>query len=90
MRRVSSSERPLTISLSAPARITMAVSGDPVVAIVVRNPSAIDSTATKTATTPAMPTTATSDEVSRWRMRAEIQQRHDHDLREPAGKDAHA
>ena len=65
-RRTSSSARPLTISLSAPERITMAVSGDPVAAIVLRNPSAMESTATKIATTPAMPTMATSDEVARW------------------------
>ena len=65
MRRTSSRVRMLIISLSAPERITIAVSGEPVVAIVLRKPSAIDSTATNTATTPAMPTTATSDEAER-------------------------
>src|SRR3954454_4245531 len=59
---------PLVISLSAPPRMMMARSGAPAVCIVREKPSAIDRTATKTITTPAMPTTATADEPRRSRM----------------------
>src|SRR5690606_3722594 len=57
--------RPLVISESAPLRITMARSGDPASCIDALNPSAIDSTATRTTTTPAMPMMATMDDPSR-------------------------
>ena len=52
-------------SVSLPPRITIAVSGDPAPTIAARNPSAIDSTATKTITTPVTPTTATADDPAR-------------------------
>ncbi len=68
MIRTSSRDRALTISLSEPARITTAVSGDPVDCMVARKPSAIESTAMNTATTPAIPTMATMEEPSRWRI----------------------
>ena len=60
-----SPEKPLVISVSLPARSTMTVCGSPVPVIAARKPSAIDSTAVKTITTPAMPMTATVDEPSR-------------------------
>src|SRR3954471_3310778 len=59
---------PLVISLSAPPRMMMARSAAPAVCIVREKPSAIDSTATKTITTPAIPTTATADDPRRSRM----------------------
>jgi hypothetical protein len=52
---IESPKSALIISLSLPARITMALSGDPAARSVFLNPSPIDSTATKTATTSAMP-----------------------------------
>ncbi len=55
MSRVSARPNPLTISLSAPLRRTMAASGDPEAVIARRNPAAIESTPTSTSTTPAMP-----------------------------------
>ena len=55
----------LVISLSAPERITMAVSGEPVEVITRRNPSPIDNTPTSTATTPAMPNIAATADPRR-------------------------
>src|SRR5262245_43601340 len=55
----------LVISSSEPERMTMARPGEPALAIAVNRPSAIDSTATKTTTTPAMPTIATAEEPAR-------------------------
>ena len=55
--RVSSRPKPLTISLSAPLRRTIAPSGDPETAMACRKPAAMESTPTSTATTPAMPMT---------------------------------
>ena len=57
MTRVSSRPRPLTISLSAPLRKTIAPSGDPETVMACRKPAAMESTPTSTATTPAMPMT---------------------------------
>ncbi len=65
MMRVCSSAKKLDISLSLPARSTMAISSDPPPAITRSNPAEIESTATNTATTPAKPTTATAEEPSR-------------------------
>src|ERR1019366_8050316 len=53
--RVASRPRPLTISLSAPLRRTMAASGEPDTVMACLNPAAMDRTPTSTATTPAMP-----------------------------------
>ena len=44
----------------------LARSGDAAEDIAAKNPCAIESTATSTITTPAMPTTATADEPRRW------------------------
>src|SRR5262245_12713987 len=57
--------RPLVISESAPLRRMMTRSGEPASVSAARKPSAIESTATNTITTPAMPTTATADELRR-------------------------
>ena len=57
MMRVASRPRPLTISLSAPLRKTMAPSGAPETVMACRKPAAMESTPTSTATTPAMPMT---------------------------------
>ena len=65
MTRVLSRGRPLLSSVSLPPRMTMAVSGEPAPARAARNPSAMESTATKTTTTPATPVTATRDEPAR-------------------------
>ena len=54
---VCSREKPLTISLSAPLRSTMAVSGEPETVMACLKPAAMESTPTSTATTPAMPMT---------------------------------
>ncbi len=62
---VSSPDRPLIISESAPLRSTMALSALAERAIIRRTPAAIDSTVTRTATTPAMPTTVDSEDPSR-------------------------
>src|SRR6478672_8790788 len=56
---------PLVSSLSAPLRRTSARSGEPEPRMAAEKPAAIDSTDTKTTTTPAMPTIATPDEPSR-------------------------
>ncbi len=66
MIRTSSCERTLFISATLPLRITITVSSEPVVSSVVRNPSAMESTVTITATTPATPTTAVSEAPRRW------------------------
>src|SRR5471032_2345521 len=66
MRSAASPESPLTISESAPARITIARLGDPASVMAARKPSPIDSTATNVMTTPAMPMTATAEELRRW------------------------
>ena len=58
MMRVVGPPRPLIISPSAPLRRMITVSGDPDTVMACRNPFAIDKTATKTATTPAIPKTA--------------------------------
>ena len=68
MTSTASPARPLDISSLAPPRMMRARSGWPAFFIAARKPSAIDSTATNTMTTPAMPTTATADEPRRWRM----------------------
>ena len=47
MIRVLSRKKPLTISLSAPLRRTMAASGEPEAVIALRKPAAIESTPTK-------------------------------------------
>ena len=65
--RVASISRPLDISVSLPVRSTSATSGDVPRSITRRNPSAMERTATKTATTHAKPTTATLDGPSRSR-----------------------
>ena len=62
----SSPDSPLVISVSLPDRMTITRSGSPAPVIAALNPSAIDSTAVKTMTTPAMPMIATVDEPSRW------------------------
>src|ERR1051326_3653338 len=63
--RVLSREKPLTISLSAPLRRTIAASGEPEAAMARRKPTAMDSTPTSTATTPATPNTAAATEPRR-------------------------
>src|SRR5579859_584716 len=60
-----SSATPLVISEVAPARTTSALSGEPDETIVVRNPLASDSMATNTPTVPAIPSTATIEDVHR-------------------------
>src|SRR5882672_5166067 len=57
--------KPLVISESAPRRMTIARLGEPALAIAARKPSPIESTATNTITTPAMPITATAEELRR-------------------------
>jgi hypothetical protein len=66
MIRVSSRSRPLIISLSLPARSTIAVSGAAVEVIAFLTPSAIENTAIDTITTPATPTIVASEEPRRW------------------------
>src|SRR5438477_9329891 len=66
--RVSSRDMPLTISLSDPPRSTRAVSGEPDTVIARRNPCAMESTPTNTATTPAIPNTASATAPRRWGM----------------------
>src|SRR5678816_2099510 len=56
---------PLVSSVSAPVRRMRARSGEPDPVIAAANPAAIESTETKTMTTPAMPIMATADEPSR-------------------------
>jgi hypothetical protein len=65
--RTASMEIALTISESAPARRTIAFSGEPEDTMVARKPRAIASMATNTPTVPAMPSTATIAETQRWR-----------------------
>ena len=65
IRRAVSPLRPLVISVSLPARITMTVCGSPTSLIAFRKPSAIDSTPRNTSTTPAMPMIATTEEPIR-------------------------
>ena len=62
---VSGPVRPLVISDCDPLRRTIARLGDPVPCTAALNPSLIDSTDTSTTTTPAMPMTATTDELNR-------------------------
>ena len=63
--RTSSADSTLVISLSAPARWTMAFSGSPEEVSVAWKPRASASMATKTPTVPAIPSTATTEEVQR-------------------------
>ena len=63
--RTSSIVMMLVISLSAPARWTIALSASPEEVIVALKPRARASMATNTPTVPAMPSTATSEEVQR-------------------------
>jgi hypothetical protein len=65
--RTSAIVSELVISVSAPARCTITFCGSPDEATVARNPRASASIATNTATVPAMPTTATSDDAHRAR-----------------------
>ena len=65
--RTSSTVTELVISVSAPARWTITFSGRPEEVRVALKPRARASMATKTATVPAMPSTATTDEVQRSR-----------------------
>ena len=62
MMRVLSRRKPLTISLSAPLRRTIAASGEPEAVMACWKPTPIESTPTRTATTPAMPMTAAATE----------------------------
>src|SRR5262249_32946314 len=55
---------PLVISVSEPARMTIARPGEPEPVIAAENPAEIDSTDTKTTTTPAIPIMATVEEPS--------------------------
>jgi hypothetical protein len=55
----------LVISLSAPERCTIAFCGRPEEVTVAWNPRARASIATKTPTVPAMPRTATTEELQR-------------------------
>ncbi len=63
--RTSSTCRMLVISLSAPARWTIAFWGRPDEVTVALKPRARASMATKTPTVPAMPRTATTEELQR-------------------------
>ena len=63
--RTSSTIITLVISVSAPARCTIAFWGSPDDAIVAWKPRARASIATKTPTVPAMPSTATTDDGQR-------------------------
>src|ERR1035441_7162159 len=63
--RVSSWLKPLTISLSAPLRRTIAPSGEPETVMACLNPAAMESTPTSTPTTPAMPTIVAAAEPRR-------------------------
>ena len=63
--RDSSRLMPLIISESAPLRRMTALRGEPATTIALRNPLAMESTPTKTATTPAIPNTAANDEPLR-------------------------
>src|SRR5262245_51804232 len=65
MIRASVPSTPLVISVSDPARKTRARPDDPDPAIALENPSDMDSTDTKTTTTPAIPIMATAEEPSR-------------------------
>ena len=64
--RVLASASVLLSSESLPPRMTIAVSGDPAPVRAAWNPSAMDSTATKTITTPVTPITATAEDPARW------------------------
>jgi hypothetical protein len=65
MIRVLSRRKPLTISLSAPLRRTIAASGEPEAVMAFWNPAPIERTPTRTATTPAMPMTAAATDPRR-------------------------
>jgi hypothetical protein len=56
-----------TISVFDPARVISALEGDPDETIVARNPRAMAIIATNTPTVPAIPSTATIEEVQRTR-----------------------
>ena len=58
---------PLSISLVAPARRTIALRGEPEATRVASKPLASESMATNTPTVPAMPSTATTVDVHRAR-----------------------
>ena len=68
MMRASSPTTMLIISEVAPLRSTMALLGDAEFSIVLRMPCAMDSTLTITATTPAIPMTAVTEDPTRWGM----------------------
>ena len=80
MIRVCSCDRPLPISSVAPLRSTMATSSAPDMLSTARKPSPIDSTPMSTVTTPAMPTSATTDERQRSRHVAQVHARDGADL----------
>ena len=82
MSRAVSPLRPLVISVSLPARMTITVCGSPTPAIAALKPSAIDSTPRKTTTTPAMPMIATADEPSRCRIDRRLTRGDRDDLRQ--------
>ena len=63
--RTSSTSRTLVISLSAPERWTIAFWGRPDEVTVAWKPRASASIATKTPTVPAIPSTATTEELQR-------------------------
>src|SRR6478735_11962023 len=60
--------KPLVISSVPPPRSTIATSSAPAISSTARNPSLIEKMPINTATTPAMPTTATSAVPRRWPM----------------------
>jgi hypothetical protein len=72
--------RPLVISVSLPARITMIVCGSPTEAIAALKPSPIDSTPRKTMTTPAMPMIGDRRRSEPLADRAQVDARHRDDL----------
>src|ERR1035441_8749116 len=65
MMRVLSRRKPLTISVSAPLRRTIAASGEPEAVMAFSKPTPMESTPTRTATTPAMPMTAAATDPRR-------------------------
>jgi hypothetical protein len=64
MMSTSGPSRPLVNSVSEPLRMTSARPGEPDPCMAAEKPAAIDSTDTKTTTTPAIPMMATADELS--------------------------
>ena len=68
MIRVCTCENPLVISSLAPPRSTMTTSSAPESSSTALKPAAIEKMPISTATTPAMPTIATSDVLLRSRM----------------------